>query len=406
MEARYRRPLSGMAVPFLCLLVSVVGNAHPAAAQVGRGRSVAHGENFIVFASTPQLAEEVVRSAEQWRRDLAVHWLGHELPNWSQRCPIHVTLAANLGAGGETRFTLYGGAVGNWMMSVQGTPERIMDSVLPHEITHTIFASHFAPLNKHVPRWADEGACTTVEHASEQNKHKVMLNQFLQQGRGLSFNRMFSLKDYPRDILPLYAQGHAVVEFLLAQGGPQTFVKFVEQGLKTDNWEQSVRDQYGYETLGELKVKWNDWLIAGRKEVDLYVADSVAAQRSLGPVVSAVPAVKADRDQPEGPSVLLVASSVPGSVTKASDPPSLSASLRSPANPIGSRDTIAMNDSWYRQQLARNLRPIDRSGSVPQAVPHVAMPLQPYAIPHEASRPQPPQRPAVQILDAGNQWVR
>ena len=51
-----------------------------------------------------------------------------------------------------------------WDMKIQGSEERVLDSVLPHEVTHTIFASHF---RQPLPRWADEGACTTVEHVSE-----------------------------------------------------------------------------------------------------------------------------------------------------------------------------------------------------------------------------------------------
>src|SRR5690606_15267261 len=145
--------------------------------QPGRGRQfTAHSQNFIVFASSPQWATQVAEMAELNRRNLAVHWLGAELPPWSERVPIHVQSGPNLGAGGETRFSLLGGnRIGNWMMSVQGTQERILDSVLPHEITHTIFATHFAPLGKYVPRWADEGACTTVEHISEKQQHQKHL---------------------------------------------------------------------------------------------------------------------------------------------------------------------------------------------------------------------------------------
>ena len=61
-------------------------------------------------------------------------------------------------------------------MHIQGSRERILDSVLPHEITHTIFATHFG---RPLPRWADEGACTTVEHVSEKAKQDNFLIQFL-----------------------------------------------------------------------------------------------------------------------------------------------------------------------------------------------------------------------------------
>lgn len=268
--------------------------------------------NFIVLCNDPRLTQLVSQTAERLRKELAIHWLGEELPDWSRRCPIHVVTGPNLGAGGETRFTLYEGNVGNWTMTVQGSVERILDSVLPHEITHTIFASHFAPLNAHVPRWADEGACTTVEHSSEQNKHKAHLLSYLKTRRGLSFNRMFSLTDYPSDILPLYAQGHSVVEFLLAQGGPRKFVEFLQDGMQTKQWEKAVERAYGYSTLGQLQIKWNQWVANGRGDVEAYAATQRPAKVELASTPS-VPSLERSRtdeltDFPEGARIDLVAS--------------------------------------------------------------------------------------------------
>lgn len=228
-----------------------------------RGQAVAETENFIVFATDKAWAEEVATTAERQRSELSLHWLGTELPPWSSRCPIHVHDAPELGAGGETRFVVERGTAHNWMMSVQGTRERILDSVLPHEISHTIFATHFGRLNKYVPRWADEGSATTVEHESEKSKHRHYLRKFLQTGRGLAFNKMFQLKEYPKDILPLYAQGHSAVQFLIDQSSPRHFIQFLELGMKTENWQASLRTFYGYESIGEFQARWNKWLFDG-----------------------------------------------------------------------------------------------------------------------------------------------
>ena len=113
-------------------------------------------ENFLVTAPTDRFAKTVAESAERYRRELAVEWLGHELPPWRDKCPIQVHVGPQYGAGGTTSFMFQNEAPFGWTMSIQGSPERILDSVLPHEVTHTIFATHFGcPL----PRWADEGAC-------------------------------------------------------------------------------------------------------------------------------------------------------------------------------------------------------------------------------------------------------
>ena len=220
--------------------------------------------NFLVQAPTPELAREIGQAAETFRRDLAIEWLGKPMPNWTSRCPITAQVGRNYGAGGATSFMFDEGEVFGWQMSIQGSRERILDSVLPHEITHTIFACHFrAPL----PRWADEGACTTVEHASEKAKQKKMLIEFLQTGRGISFNRMFSMKEYPRDVLPLYSQGYSLVRFLIAQSGKQEFLAFVGDGMQSENWPTAVREHYGFESLWDLQGRWLDWVRQGSPKI-------------------------------------------------------------------------------------------------------------------------------------------
>ncbi|GAB6164257.1 hypothetical protein JCM19992_02570 [Thermostilla marina] len=216
--------------------------------------------NFVVESPDPQFARQMAEAAEQYRRDLAVLWLGHELPNWSEPCPITVKDGPNLGAGGATTFVFDRGEVFGWQMTIQGSRERLLDSVLPHEITHMIFASHF---RQPLPRWADEGGATCIEHISERQKHRTMLVRFLKTRRGIPFNRMFAMEEYPQDIMPLYAQGYSLAEYLIAQRGHRHYVAFLEAGLKTDDWNAAVRDYYGYGSLGDLQLKWVDWVAQG-----------------------------------------------------------------------------------------------------------------------------------------------
>lgn len=216
--------------------------------------------NFVVNAPTPELAQEMGQRAEALRASLAVEWLGRKMPDWYQPCPVRIQVGEQLGAGGETGFTFDQGEVFGWRMDIQGSRERLLDSVLPHEITHTVFASHF---RQALPRWADEGACTTVEHASEQRRHERMLVQFLQNNRGLAFNRMFAMMAYPQDIMPLYAQGHSVARYLIEQGGKRKYVDFVGEGLSTRDWPAAVRNHYGVRDLGVLQTTWLAWVKEG-----------------------------------------------------------------------------------------------------------------------------------------------
>jgi hypothetical protein len=227
--------------------------------SLGAGHRTQH---FIISAPTPELAQEIGQYAEKYRRDLAIEWLGRELPPWSEPCPIQANVSPGLGAGGATSFMFNGRQPCGWRMTIQGSRERILDSVLPHEITHTIFATHFG---RPLPRWADEGACTTVEHNSERRKQEQLLIQFLTSNRGIAFNQMFAMMDYPSDMLPLYSQGYALAQFFISQGGKKKFVQYVGEGMATNNWTATTRKYYGYESLSDLQVTWVEWIRNGRQ---------------------------------------------------------------------------------------------------------------------------------------------
>lgn len=216
--------------------------------------------NFVVEAPTAELAEKIGKMAEVYRHELAIDWLGAALPNWPQPCPIHSQVAPHLGAGGATSFMFDRGEVFGWQMNIQGSEERIIDSVLPHEVTHTIFATHF---RRPLPRWADEGACTTVEHPSERGKQERMLIDFLRTGRGIAFSQMFVMTEYPQDILPLYAQGYALARFLIDQKGKPEFLAYLQDGMSSENWTDATERHYGYKNLGVLQNTWLEWVKRG-----------------------------------------------------------------------------------------------------------------------------------------------
>lgn len=238
----------------------VVASLLPLAAQAAGYRTT----NFTVAAPTPQLAKEIGDTAEHCRKALAIEWLGRELPNWTKPCPISAHVAPHLGAGGATSFIFDQGQVFGWDMKIQGSRERVLDSVVPHEVTHTIFATHF---RQPLPRWADEGACTTVEHHSEIAKQEGMLISFLKTRRGIPFNDMFAMTEYPSDVLPLYAQGHSLARYMIAQRGKRTFMTFLADGMRDGNWPRAVREHYEYEHLLALQNSWMDWIKAGRPAI-------------------------------------------------------------------------------------------------------------------------------------------
>jgi hypothetical protein len=342
-------------------------------------------QNFLVSAPTAEFAQRVATSAEEYRRNLAVEWLGAELPPWSEPCPITVNVGPQLGAGGATSFTFIGGRPTGWTMTIQGSAERVLDSVLPHEITHTIFATHFGcPL----PRWADEGACTTVEHASERDKQHRLLYEFLTTGRGIAFNQMFAMKEYPPDVLPLYSQGYSLARFLIAQGGQRKFVKYVGDGMKWNNWTRATQQHYGYPSLSQLQVTWVDWVRRGCPPVDAGSAE--------GPVLAAA--------QPAAPA---------GSSRSGADSPrssagsGIAANTSTPKSDAGRMQLASTKVSWYArvrdESRGANLGAPPRAKTARALHQAVSQSLSPSAASAAAAqvvtRPQPPEQAQQRVIE-------
>jgi len=235
-------------------------------------------QNFIVHAPSAAIAKQVGETAEVWRKRLAVEWLGKEMPQWFQPCPIRVKVG-QIGAGGATTFSFDRGHVFGWNMRVQGTLERILDSVVPHEVSHTVLACHF---RRPLPRWADEGAATLVEHESEQRVQQMRLKQVIGTRQRIPLRRLLSMKDYPRDmhqVLVLYAEGYSLADFLVQQKGKRTFLKFLDNAYR-NGWSAALKTHYEFDGIGQLEKDWTGWIMAGSPRIDLPKGQALASRES------------------------------------------------------------------------------------------------------------------------------
>ena len=244
------------AVPLVCLALVTVFTA-PAFAKERFST-----ENFVVTAPTKELAKTFGEQAEVYRREKAMDWLGFEMPRWSTRCPLDVQITMN-GTGGATTFTFTTSSgrssVSSQEMKIFGEMNQLLNSVLPHEITHTVFAQHFGQA---VPRWADEGGSVLSENDEERYSHDVRCRELLNRGKGISLRALFPMNDYPHDMITLYAQGYSVSQYLIDRDGKKKFLEFVRVGMKNGNrnWEDAVQ-MYGYKSTDDLQVAWLDKLM-------------------------------------------------------------------------------------------------------------------------------------------------
>ncbi len=254
--------------------------------------------NFEVEAPTAAIAEKVALTAERCREELSLEWLGYTLPNWSKPCQVRVRVG-QIGAGGATTFSFGGGEVFGWDMTVQGSLERILDSVIPHEVSHTIFACHF---RRPLPRWADEGAATIAEEDSERRRQQKLAEEVMPSKRRIPLRELLSITEYPKNmqhVLTLYAEGYLLADFLVQKGGKSRFLAFMQDAHES-GWDASLRKHYEEVSVEALESKWSQWVIAGspslRRPTGELLADakSSAIVRSQNPETKASPRRKSD----------------------------------------------------------------------------------------------------------------
>ncbi|MDZ7619969.1 MAG: hypothetical protein U1E05_23460, partial [Patescibacteria group bacterium] len=323
-------------------------------------------------------------------------WLGEAMPNWAQPCLITVRVGAQLGAGGATTFYFDQGEVFGWRMSIQGSRERVLDSVLPHEITHMILASHF---RRPLPRWADEGAATSVEHVSEKNKHRRMLFQFLRTGRGIAFNQLFAMREYPDDIMPLYAQSYSLADYLIQSGGRRKYLAFIGDGMDGNDWCAAISRHYGVDNSGDLQQTWLAWVKQGCPNLQ---PASVPGAQPAAEVV----AVSHRRERPE-PNLVYHEPRhspvfLPGNVAKGdwAVPAPRSATVSPDRDLVSAtRDSArstAASDGWY----AAGQRP-ERAASVAASQSRPLVPVTTGPAENQLAKPQPTEPSRQIILDWG-----
>ena len=277
MDARSPRgALLGASALVLGLLPTLMGAGH-------------RTRNFHVEAPTPEAARAVGEHAEKFRASIARAWLGRELPDWTEPCPIRVRITGGE-AGGVTNFDfLPRGGVRSQSIEVEGRLDRVLASALPHEVTHTIFAAYFGgPM----PRWADEGASVLSEDKPALDLHEQIVASLLDRRGQFAFTSLFSMKEYPSDLMGFYGQGYSVSRFLVSVGGRPRFLRFVKEGMDA-GWDDAARKHYSLASCRELERGWHSWLAVNtRRAGSGAIASNVPAPVVIRAQDASLPALR------------------------------------------------------------------------------------------------------------------
>lgn len=246
----------GYALGISLIVLGVMGR-RPVAAAVVRTA------NFTIECADAEVAQAVAEAAEGFRTSLWKEWLGEEPPgDWAYPAEILVEVG-RMGPGGSTSFAFEAGETFGFEGHWQGSRERLLDSVVPHEVLHTVLACHF---RRALPRAMDEGMCVSVEHESERNNWRQSIVAALKSGRAFRTSDLLAFTEYPEDYQTMYGQGASLVEYLLDLGERRDVVRCVERAFE-NGWPAAFRETYGHQDLTHLQESWLAWIKAGGGQV-------------------------------------------------------------------------------------------------------------------------------------------
>lgn len=237
-----------------------------------QGWQVAQTAHFRIFhKQSKEYVETVAQVVERTRQDMYRKWFGHDGPAWPLRCDLflHTTVSdytritgEKADSPGHSRIELDPGSmrVAFRRMDMHCDQNGMLETVLPHETTHTVLAGMFGPAD--VPRWLDEGVAVLSETSSTIEQYRRNLIRFHREGSLYTVRDLMQMHDFPSSqrIKQFYAQSVFLVEFLTTQRGPLTFSEFARDGLR-EGYELALRRHYGW-SFADLEARWNQYVVA------------------------------------------------------------------------------------------------------------------------------------------------
>jgi hypothetical protein len=228
------------------------------------GWRVAETANFRIWHRLPQsLADRVARAAEKAQADVGARWFGSRDRDWQLRCDLTVyPTAADFSAAtgipgavpGLSRSRCEAGRVVSRRIDLHADAPNWLAAVLPHEVAHVVLAGAFG--DERVPPWANEGVAVLTEPRSRVELHLRNLPRYEQADELFPVADLLERDDYPerRRLGPFYAESVSLVEFLASARDPETFTRFVRDGVR-HGYASALRKHYGWD-LAELERRW------------------------------------------------------------------------------------------------------------------------------------------------------
>jgi hypothetical protein len=235
--------------------------------------------NFRIYHCDPNLAPRAAEVAESVRSAQAKRWGSPAVRGpWMPRCNLYLyptprSYAQATGqpeiSPGISTMTNDGTRVLSRRMNLRADNPQLLTTILPHEVTHIVLADLFVA--HQIPRWADEGIAVLAEPRAEQHNRAAELQESLESGRVFKLGQLMAM-DYPdeKDWRLYYAQSVSVTRYLVEQGTPDQFLRFLRDTQRI-GVEAALRDAYQIGGLAALQERWSAY---ARNQVASAIASS------------------------------------------------------------------------------------------------------------------------------------
>jgi hypothetical protein len=245
-----------------------------------RAAGFVHNENFTIVTpaqasqqESDRYAAALLDKAERYRREIALEWLGEELPPSVGRTIVNVTFSSGPDQGltwakdhpDRKYHTLY----------LAGSPAQDLDRLLAHEMVHVILATRYPHPNR-LPTWLEEGiACRYDSDKRQAVRHRI-IKWLAHTGNWSPLRQVLDGANISASDQESYAVCVTLTDMLLARGGKQTLLAFGQSGLQL-GWDRALSQHYGIKDVAELQSHWQQWTT--RLANELPAAETPIAQR-------------------------------------------------------------------------------------------------------------------------------
>jgi len=209
----------------------------------------ASSENFLVSAPDQELAEAVLARAEEYRREVAIRWLGSELPSGTGRAIVSARISQT------SQYCRFWSArdTGGKLHTITVTDQRgqVSGYVLRHEITHLVLDTGF---DGRLPPWASEGIAMLEDGQSLKSERARVLAGY---ARTRSWPNLRIILRTPRFHLndsEAFITAFSFTQYLLSRRDPSTYFKFAV-ATNTNEWESAAHQHYGT-SVEQLQEAW------------------------------------------------------------------------------------------------------------------------------------------------------